>query len=119
VHTREGTSTLFTVLRRGRHVLVVTGADPDSVLAGPALKPHRELLEVVTRGSGDPRTFHSGRAGAVFLVRPDGYLAARGRPDRLETVLGYLRELSGETEISRPSGPTASGKPDPALVNVQ
>ena len=33
---------------------------------------------------------------------PDGPLvAARGRPDRLETVLGYLRELSGETGISR------------------
>ena len=69
------------------------GADPDSALANPALKPYRDLFEVVTRGSGDARAFRGSRAGSVFLVRPDGYLAARGRPDRLETVLGYLQEL--------------------------
>ena len=113
VRTQDGTSRLFTVLRRGRHVMVVTGADPDSVLASPALEPYRDLFEAVARGSGDARAFRGSRAGSVFLVRPDGYIAARGRPDRLETVLGYLRELSGETEISRPGRPTASGQPDP------
>jgi len=108
-------SRLFTVLRRGRHVMVVTGADPDSVLASPALQPYRDLFEVITRGSGDARAFRGGRAGSVFLVRPDGYLAARGRPDRLEMVLGYFRELSGETEVSRPGRPTATS---PALPTV-
>ena len=117
VHAQGGTSRLFTVLRRGRHVMVVTGTDPDSALASPALEPYRDLFEVVTRGSGDARAFRSGRAGSVFLVRPDGYIAARGRPDRLETVLGYLRELSGETEASR-GRPAASGQPDPALASV-
>ena len=39
VLTAEGPSRLFTVLRRGRHVMIVTGADPDSALASPALKP--------------------------------------------------------------------------------
>ena len=119
VHAQGGTSRLFTVLRRGRHVMVVTGADPDSALAGPALEPYRDLFEVVTRGSGDAFAFRGGRAGSVFLVRPDGYIAARGRPDRLETVLGYLRELSGGTEISRPGRPAASGQPDPALATVR
>jgi len=119
VLSRDGPSRLFTVLRRGRHVMVVAGADPDSALASPVLEPYRDLFEVVARGSGDARAFRGSRAGAVFLVRPDGYIAARGRPDRLETVLGYLRELSGETEISRPSRPTASSQPDPALGTVQ
>ena len=99
VRTPDGTSRLFTVLRRGRHVMIVTGADPDSVLASPALQPYRDLFEVITRGSGDARAFRGGRAASVFLVRPDGYIAARGRPDRLEMVLGYFRELSGETEV--------------------
>lgn len=119
VLTREGTSRLFTLLRRGRHVMVVTGADPDSALASPALKPYRDLFEAVTRDPGDARTFRSSRAGSGFLVRPDGYIAARGRPDRLQTVLGYLQELSGETEISRPGRPTASGQADPPLATVQ
>jgi len=102
VGTQDGTGSLFTVLRRGRHVMVVTGADPGGTLAGPALEPYRDLFEVVTHSPGDARAF---RGGPVFLVRPDGYIAARGRPDRLETVLGYLRELSGETGISRPGRP--------------
>ncbi len=93
VLTAEGPSRLFTVLRRGRHIIVVMGADPDSALANPALKPYRDLFEVVTCRSGDARPFRSTRAGSVFLVRPDGYLAARARLDTLETVLGYLQEL--------------------------
>jgi 2-polyprenyl-6-methoxyphenol hydroxylase-like FAD-dependent oxidoreductase len=119
VLSRYGPRRLFTVLRRGRHVMVVAGADPDSALASPVLEPYRDLFEVVARGSGHARAFRSSRAGSVFLVRPDGYIAARGRPDRLETVLGYLRELSGETEISRPSRPAASSQADPALGTVQ
>jgi 2-polyprenyl-6-methoxyphenol hydroxylase-like FAD-dependent oxidoreductase len=111
VRTQGGTSRLFTVLRSGRHVIVVTGADPDSALASPALDPYRGLFEAVARGPGDARVFRGGHAGSVFLVRPDGYIAARGRPDRLERVLGYLQELSGETDISRPGRPTASGTP--------
>ena len=51
VLTAEGPSRLFTVLRRGRHIIVVMGADPDSALANPALKPYRDLFEVVTCGS--------------------------------------------------------------------
>jgi len=108
VLTAGGPSTLFAVLRRGRHVIVVRGADPDSALANPALGPYRDLFEVVTCGSPDAGAFRSIRAGSVFLVRPDGYLAARARPGKLETVLGYLQELS-RPEIGK-NGDSASGQ---------
>jgi 2-polyprenyl-6-methoxyphenol hydroxylase-like FAD-dependent oxidoreductase len=119
VRTREGTSRLFSVLRRGRHVMVITGADPDSAPASRALTPYRDLFEVVTCDPGDARAFHRRRTGPVFLVRPDGYIAARGRPDRLETVLDYLQQLSSQTGTSRPSQPPASGKPGPALATIR
>lgn len=93
VLTAEGPSRLFIVLRRGRHIIVVTGADPDSALASPALEPYRDLFEVVTCGSADARAFRGTHAGSVFLVRPDGYLAARARPDKPQIVLGYLQKL--------------------------
>jgi 2-polyprenyl-6-methoxyphenol hydroxylase-like FAD-dependent oxidoreductase len=118
VLTAEGPSRLFTVLRRGHHVIVVTGADPHSALANPALKPYRDLFEVVTCGSGGARAFRPTRAGSVFLVRPDGYLAARARPGKLETVLAYLQELCGQTQNIRHGRPTASGQPDPALADI-
>jgi hypothetical protein len=112
VLSRSGPRRLFTVLRRGRHVMVVTGADPDRVLASPALKPYRDLFEVVARGSGDARAFRGGRAGSVFLVRPDGYIAVRGRPDKLEMVLGYFRELGSQ----RIDGEALSGTPPSACT---
>jgi 2-polyprenyl-6-methoxyphenol hydroxylase-like FAD-dependent oxidoreductase len=91
----EGPSTLFTVLRRGRHVIVVAGADPASELANGALEPYGDLVEVVTSGPGCSRAFRVTGAGSVFLVRPDGYLAAVARPDKPEIVLHYLQELFG------------------------
>ena len=58
------------------------------------------------------------RARRACLPGPaDGYIAARGRPDTPEPVLGYLRDLSGETEISRPSQPVESGQRDPAIAS--
>jgi len=105
VRTAEGTSRLFAVLRRGRHVMVTTGTDPAGALAGPALEPYRDLFELVTGGSRGGRAVRDRRAGSVILVRPDGYIAARGRPDRMEDVLGYLRDLSGAGEIGRPGPP--------------
>jgi 2-polyprenyl-6-methoxyphenol hydroxylase-like FAD-dependent oxidoreductase len=93
VLTAQGPSRLFTVLRRGRHVIVVTEADPDGALASPALEPYRDLIEVVICGSADVRVFRGTRAGSVFLVRPDGYLAAQARPGKPQTVLGYLQTL--------------------------
>jgi len=118
VRTPDGASRLFAVLRRGRHVMVVAGADPGRALAGPALGPYRDLFEVVTRGPGDARAFSGDRAGSVVLIRPDGYVAARGRPGRLPDVLDYLRELSGEAHAARPARPVAPGPPGPRPVTV-
>jgi 2-polyprenyl-6-methoxyphenol hydroxylase-like FAD-dependent oxidoreductase len=113
VLTAEGPSRLFTVLRSGHHVIIVTGADPGSALANPALEPYRDLVEVVTCGLPDAPAFRSARAGAVFLVRPDGYLAARARPDKPDTVLGYLQELfrseTGKSGDSVPDQQAANG----------
>jgi len=84
-------------LRGGRHVLVVPAAHEAAVLSDPALRPFRADLDVVT---GD------GATGPVILVRPDGHVAARGRPGRMAAVTGYLRDLfrepPGQSRESRP-----------------
>ena len=46
---------------------------------------------------------HNDGAGPVILVRPDGHVAARGRPGSMHPVTGYLRYLFGET-AGEPSG---------------
>jgi FAD binding domain len=77
-------ATLHQVLRDGRHVLVVPGASSLTALDG--LAPYRDDLVVVTAQD----------TGLVVLVRPDGHVAARGRPGRMPAVTGYLRGLFGE-----------------------
>jgi len=94
-------ATLHGVLRGGRHVLIVPAPGEASVLSDPALLPFRADLDVVT---GDSAT------GPVVLVRPDGHVAARGRPGRLEAVTGYLRDLFREP----PGRPGGSGQGDAA-----
>jgi hypothetical protein len=96
VLAQGGTTSLFSILRRGRHVMVVIGAGPDGAAPSTQLNPYRALLEVVTSCHGLPRS----RAGSVILVRPDGYIAARGTLDKLETVLDYLRELMVKAQAS-------------------
>ena len=56
-----------------------------TMAARTALQPYRDIVQVVSSSAG--------RAGPVVLVRPDGYVAARGTLDKLETVLDYLRML--------------------------
>jgi 2-polyprenyl-6-methoxyphenol hydroxylase-like FAD-dependent oxidoreductase len=93
LQVRAGTqaSTLYTVLRGGRHVLVVPAA---SVADDPGLRPYAGDLDIVT---GD-----AGPGGPVLLVRPDGHVAARGRPGRMPAVTGYLRDLFAEPAGPRP-----------------
>jgi hypothetical protein len=81
-------TTLYGVLRGGRHVLVVPTA---GVADDPALAPYRSDVDIVTREPGETR----GTRPAV-LVRPDGHVAARGRPGAMHTVTAYLRGLLGE-----------------------
>ena len=92
VRAGDQVTTLHTVLRGGRHVLIVPAAHAVSVRSDPGLLPYREDLDLVTRvaTSGDRGT------GSFVLVRPDGHVAARGGLGRLAAVTGYLRDLSGE-----------------------
>jgi 2-polyprenyl-6-methoxyphenol hydroxylase-like FAD-dependent oxidoreductase len=80
-------TTLYLVLRGGRHVLVVPAVHAASTLDDAGLRPYRQDLDVVAPVPDGNET------GPVVLVRPDGHVAARGRPGRLETVTGYLRDL--------------------------
>jgi hypothetical protein len=91
-------TTLHQVLRAGRHVLVVPAAGLVTVLAEAGLTPYRDDVDVVAADG----------TGPVVLVRPDGHVAAKGRPGRMPAVTGYLRELFGEPD----SVPAARPGPD-------
>jgi 4,5-epoxidase len=96
-------TTVHAVLRRGRHVLIVPAAYEAGLRGDPGLLPYRGDLEVVT-----PTPAPGDRGpGPVILVRPDGHVAARGRPGRLEPVTGYLRDLFSAPP-ARPMASTAS-----------
>jgi 2-polyprenyl-6-methoxyphenol hydroxylase-like FAD-dependent oxidoreductase len=80
------TMRLHEVLRSGRHVLVIAGPD-----AGPAaLADPGGLVDVV-----DGRLDATDGAGAFALVRPDGFLAARGSRRDAGTLAEYLRGVRG------------------------
>jgi 2-polyprenyl-6-methoxyphenol hydroxylase-like FAD-dependent oxidoreductase len=85
-------TTLHGVLRGGRHVLVAPAVHAASLLSDPALRRYKGDLEIVTPtlAPGDNRT------GPSVLIRPDGHIAARGRPGSMAEVTGYLRELFRE-----------------------
>jgi hypothetical protein len=93
VHAGSQAATLHTILRHGRHVLVVPAADPAHVLGDAGLQPYRTDLHVITGEAGETRRFRNGGTGPVVLVRPDGHVAARGRPGSMHSVTGYLRDL--------------------------
>jgi non-specific serine/threonine protein kinase len=95
-------TTLYRVLRGGQHVLVVPAAHAAGLLRDAGLMSCRRDLNIVTPAPGGNGT------GSVVLVRPDGHVAARGSPGRLEAVTGYLRDLftepDGGTRASTLSG---------------
>jgi hypothetical protein len=92
---REATM-LYRVLRGGRHVLVVPAAYAARVLDDAGLRPYRSDLDIVTPVPPGRGT------GPVVLIRPDGHVAARGRPGRMAAVTGYLRDVFAE-----PAGATS------------
>lgn len=79
-------------------MLVVPAAGVASVLSESALLPYRTDLNVVTSGLGGGSRVDGRGPALVLLVRPDGHLAARGRPGHLHTVTGYLGGLFAAPE---------------------
>ena len=97
IHVLAGSqpATLHRVLRGGRHVLVVPAGHLASVLGNSGVRRYSSDLEIVTGGAGQAPWPGNG-TGPVVLVRPDGHVAARGRPGSMEPVTGYLRDLFSE-----------------------
>jgi hypothetical protein len=83
-------ATLHRVLRGGRHVLVVPPAALPGVLCDAGLRCYLADVTIVTGESH----------GLFILVRPDGHVAARGRPGDMRVVTGYLRDLFGEPAMN-------------------
>jgi hypothetical protein len=90
-------ATLHQVLRSGRHVLLIPADSAAAVQADTALWPYRHDVDLVETVD----------AGPVVLVRPDGHVAAKGRPGRMAAVTGYLSGLffePGSVPAARPPG---------------
>jgi 2-polyprenyl-6-methoxyphenol hydroxylase-like FAD-dependent oxidoreductase len=106
VHAGQQATTLHAVLRAGRHVLIVPEAHAAIAQTGSALRPYQDDLHVVTADVSRSAEFH-GKGALVVLVRPDGHVAACGRPAAMHAVTSYLRDLHAPilsaTKVSRPS----------------
>lgn len=81
------------VLRGGRHVLVVPSDHEIAASVRQALLPYNDELDVVYRHPDANKRKGDRGHGTVFLVRPDGYVAARGTTIRIPRVLDYLSKL--------------------------
>ncbi len=99
VITADGTSSLFRVLRCGGHVLVVDGAGLECARDSMAGTSYRDLVQIVAVAPDDALRRHA--APIVYLVRPDGYLTARGTPTRLGSIHNYLHALANEAQSRR------------------
>jgi 2-polyprenyl-6-methoxyphenol hydroxylase-like FAD-dependent oxidoreductase len=78
---------LYEALRSTRHVLLVGSTSDPWSLEHSELRRFRQVVDVVV---GD---FEHACAGAAWLVRPDGYIAASGTAERMPAVLEYLRRV--------------------------
>jgi len=100
-----GTLRLYEVLRGTRHVMLVSSADHLGAFERDKLWRFRDIFDVVV-GSFSPR--HAGpgrgRSESVYLIRPDGYIAARGHMDRLSGILDYLRQTFREPDAMQDFG---------------
>lgn len=84
VRTEQGTARLLQVLRSGRHVLLISGADVRRAVDRAGLGLYGALLDVVDSDAGAP---------GFVLVRPDGVVAARGSADEADRLINYLCQV--------------------------
>ena len=103
VHAGSQPTTLHAVLRDGRHVLVVPPAHLASMLNDSGLRTYRGDLDIVAGNLTPVPRPRVNRTGPVVLVRPDGHVAARGRPGSMDAVTGYLRDLFSEPACQPPA----------------
>jgi 2-polyprenyl-6-methoxyphenol hydroxylase-like FAD-dependent oxidoreductase len=100
-----GTRRLYEVLRGTRHVLLVSAADQLGASERDELSRFRDVVDVVVGGFAPERPApRRGRGAPVSLIRPDGYLAARGHTDRMTGILAYLRQVFRPPEAMHESG---------------
>jgi 2-polyprenyl-6-methoxyphenol hydroxylase-like FAD-dependent oxidoreductase len=109
VLTGEQTARLHSVLRRGQHVLVVPEAAGASMFNDGALQPYQNDVCVVTGAVQEKTWIRNHGPALVVLVRPDGWVAARGTPECMTQVTGYLREVFGEPAGQRLGEHSAEG----------
>jgi hypothetical protein len=93
---KQGRSRLFEVLRRGRHVLVGSGAAAVNALDCDDVRAWGDVVEAVAVEAG-------GHAPALLLIRPDGYIAVREDADGLPAVLAYLRAVLERHALREPA----------------
>jgi 2-polyprenyl-6-methoxyphenol hydroxylase-like FAD-dependent oxidoreductase len=99
-----GKTRLYEVLGRGRHVLLVSALDVRTRLESAGLSAYNDFLDVAVGRLGTNRS-HDSRHATFALVRPDGFLAARGVGNELGKVMDYLRLFLGRTDAN----PSRSG----------
>jgi 2-polyprenyl-6-methoxyphenol hydroxylase-like FAD-dependent oxidoreductase len=94
---QAGMTRLYEVLRHGRHVLLLSGPDQGGNQA-PWAHLLRDEVVAVAAANGMNRP-----PGSVYLLRPDGYVAARGSAASPDSLLDYLRLLFGTSEARQPA----------------
>ena len=95
VSTADGQQTLHAVLRRCRHVLLVTGEPPAELV------PYLDRIELVNASLGRSRSW--------VLVRPDGYVATVGNDNDTSPVFRYLDHLTPPTNTAQPAHRSGNG----------
>ena len=99
-----GKTRLYEMLGRGRHVLLVSAPGVRRRLESAGLSAYNDFINVAVGRLGTNRS-HDSRHATFALVRPDGFLAARGVGNELDKVMDYLRLFLGRTDAN----PSRSG----------